>query len=301
MPLRSTLAETHRTARNSGGSRATCREIDDKHLCQQIKKCDVFHSETHSDIECWQPVGLTSVPLKQFEEEKGGKSAQKKSDGADWNHDQPQGKSAEALVSYVNGSRSHAIGMLVDRRVRPYNMKEGDAALYHASGTEQKVYINDDGIYMLANNNKSEEKDAKEKERYASLRHVELKKQEHEIKDDKQVKDHKHQGDKVHTEVRCTKGRIEFRAGDTVFGYFEVSSETWYFKGKIAQMEFSDKISEKVGSSEVEIKSSTIDVTSEDVSISKKTWIGQDSKGGKDGVKVVTMSGPAKKAWAIPE
>jgi len=291
MTVRTTLAGTHRTARNAGGSRATCREIDDKHLCQQVKKCDVFHSETHSDIECWLPVGLTSVPLKQFEEEK--QPAQKKTeDGANWNHDQPRGKAAEALVSYVNGSRSHAVAMLVDRRVRPYNMKEGDAALYHASGTEQKVYLNDDGVYLLANNNKGEEKDAKEKERIASLRHVELRKQKHEIGENEQVQEHKHEGDKVNTEVRCIKDRIEFRAGDEVVGYYEKSSETWFLKGKIAQMEFSEKVEAKAPKVNVDVSDRFQTYGG------GKTYLGLDSKDENVETKVVTDGGPAKKTLA---
>jgi hypothetical protein len=55
----------------------------------------------------------------------------------------------------------------------------------------------------------------------------------------------KHEGDSVNTEVRFTKDRIEFRAGDAVVGYYEKSSETWFFKGKIAKMEFSNKIEQK--------------------------------------------------------
>jgi phage gp45-like len=251
-------------ARNSGGSRGTCREIDDKNLCQQVKKCDVFHSETHSDIECWQPVGLTSVPLKQFEEE-GKKPATQKpaADSPDFNHDQPKGKSAEALVSYVNGSRAHAIAMLVDRRVRPYNMKEGDAALYHASGTEQKLYINDDGAYLLANNNKSEAKDSKEKERFASLRHVSLKKQKHEIGENEQVQDHKHEGDSVNTEVRTTSGTIEFYApGDKKVGLYDKGAKRWLFdadgSGNCTLEMLKDKITIKIGGSSIELTASGI-------------------------------------------
>src|SRR6185503_4506384 len=205
------------------------------------------------------------------------------------NHDQPRGKAAEALVSYVNGSRSHAVAMLVDRRVRPYNMKEGDAALYHASGTEQKVYLNDDGVYLLANNNKGEEKDAKEKERIASLRHVELRKQKHEIGENEQVQEHKHEGDKVNTEVRCIKDRIEFRAGDEVVGYYEKSSETWFLKGKIAQMEFSEKVEAKAPKVNVDVSDRFQTYGG------GKTYLGLDSKDENVETKVVTDGGPAKK------
>src|SRR3954471_10370686 len=98
---RTNLTHTHLKAR-SGSSRATVREVDDKHLMQQVKEADVFHSETPSDFERWQMVGITAVPLKQEQKKQGQQKSQ--SDGGkdqsqgDWNHDQPKGKSAEAVM-----------------------------------------------------------------------------------------------------------------------------------------------------------------------------------------------------------
>ena len=80
------------------------------------------------------------------------------------------------------------------------------------------------------------------KERFASLRHVKKDMQSHDGEKVKEEKDYKHEGKEINTEVRVTKNRIEFRAGDQVVGYYDKSSETWFFKGKIAQMEFSQKI-----------------------------------------------------------
>lgn len=239
MTERSTLAATHRTARNAAGSRATVREFDDKHLVQQVKFADVFHSETPSDFERFQMVGLTSVPLKQEETQQKSsqqQSSQQQSSGNyDGSDDQPTGKSSEMLMNYVNGSRSHPVGGLCDdRRVRPYAMKEGETACYAASGTGQMLFHNNSGSYLIAVNNPPEQsKNNQETERFASLRHVTKSKQKREIKEGEQVQEHKHEGESVNTEVRCTSGRIEFRVGDKVVGYYDKQSDAWYFTSKI--------------------------------------------------------------------
>jgi len=233
MVNRTNLSHTNIRAR-SGSARATVREFDDKHLMQQIKNADVTHSETPSDFERWQMVGLTSVPLKQAEEKQQSNKKQPEGQPGDWNHNQPKGEAAEAVMIYVGGARNHPIGIVDDRRVRPYAMKEGETALYAASGTGQMVFHNDAGSYLVAVNNPPEQsKDNKDKERFASLRHVEKKKQSREIKKGAQVEDFKHEGETVNLEVRATKTRIEFRAGDTVVGYYDKSSSTWCFVGKV--------------------------------------------------------------------
>lgn len=230
---RVTLKRAANQARSTHG-RATIRSVEDKHLMQEVAEADAFHSETISNkgapFERWQMVGFTAVPLKQFDEDNQQKQSQS-NDG--FNNNQPKGKSAEALVLYLNGHRSHPVAMIDDRRVRPYNMKPGDAALYHASGTEQKAYMSDDGAFLVSNNNASEEKNAQTKERFASLRHVNLAKQKHEIKKGDQVADHKHEGDTVNAEVRCTSNRIEFRVGDTVVGYYDKNAQRWSFTGEM--------------------------------------------------------------------
>lgn len=247
MGSRAPLSYVHNVAQSSS-ARATVREFDDKHLVRQIKFADALHGETPSDFESPQPVGLTTHPLKQFKDKKQDQQKQQqqetdKNDG-DWNHNQPKGKSSEVLpMHYVGGSRSHPVaGTIDDRRVRPYNSKEGDTMLYHASGTEQKVYVSDTGVFVLANNNKSEEEDAKEKDRYASVRHVDLEKQKHEIKKGEEVKDHKHEGDKVNTEIRCTKNRIEFRVADKVVGYYDKDADHWQFNSKTHTREATENV-----------------------------------------------------------
>src|SRR6266699_3518248 len=232
---RRTLSRAGRQA-SLGASRASVREFDDKHLMQQIKQADVMHSETHSDFERVQMVGLTSVPLKQEDEQQQGQGQQQSTGGeqGDWNHNQPKGKAAEAVMIYLNGDRSYPIAIVDDRRVRPYAMKEGETALYSASGTGQMLFHNDKGSYLVAVNNPPEQsKDSKDVERFASLRHVDKKKQSREIKKGQEVQEHKHEGETVNLEVRTTKTRIEFRAGDDVVGYYDEAGKKWVFTGEV--------------------------------------------------------------------
>jgi hypothetical protein len=209
-------------------SRATIREIDDGHLMQQVKHADVYHSETPSDFERWQMVGISAHPLKQDEDDTKQKNSKQSSGGAagsadqgDWNHDQPKGKSAEAIMVYPGGNRSHPIAIVDDRRVRPYNMPEGSSAFYDASGTGQMTYFNGDGAYLVSVNNARYGKDQEEKERFASLRHVTKKAQEREIKEEQKQEEYKHEGESVNAEVRCTGTRIEFRIGADVVAYID--------------------------------------------------------------------------------
>ena len=254
MTTRTTLAATHRAARNSGGSRATVREFDDDHLMQEVKQADVFHSETHSGVERWQAVGMTSFPIKQQEDtsssQKQKTSSGNASEDGDWNHNQPKGPAAEAVMMYINGSRSHPVAMVDDRRVRPYGMSEGEGAHYAPDGSEQMVLFKETGTYVVSLDGKSVKDKDSNKTRMASLRHVTKDMQTHKIEkqqagqQSQQQEKYKHEGKTINTEVRCVKDRIEFRAGDNVVGYYEVSSDTWFFKGKIATMEFTEKIEE---------------------------------------------------------
>jgi len=230
-------------------SRATCREFDDDHLMQQIKHADVYHSETPSDFERWQMVGITATPLKQDEDQQQQQSKSSQNEEGDWNHNQPQGKAAEAVMLYPGGARSHPIAMVDDRRVRPYKVPAGASAFYAASGTGQMVYHNDDGSSVVTTNNPKYGKDEKEKDRYASIRHVEKKPQERTKQSGEgggggdtgdsgsgmsgSSQPYKHEGESVNMEVRVTKSRIEFRDGDTVVGYYDKQNKRWSFTGEM--------------------------------------------------------------------
>jgi phage gp45-like len=252
MTIRTTLADATRKAR-MGMSRATVREFDDDHLMQQVKYADVFHSETPSDFERWQPVGMTAFPIKQQEDPNAKQQPAPKADAAtdgDWNHDQPKGPAAEAVMLYLNGSRSHPVAMVDDRRVRPYGMSEGEGAHYAPDGSEQMVLFKGNGTYVVSLDGKSV-KDAKENAtRFASLRHVNKKMQTHKIDSQQSSQSngsgggattrdagsggsqqsqqkYKHEGDSVNTEVRVSAKRIEFYNGDKIVGFYDKSSNVW--------------------------------------------------------------------------
>jgi hypothetical protein len=103
-------------------------------------------------------------------------------------------------------------------------------------------------VLSLDTEEKGKDGKTKKTERMVSLRHVEKKKQERKQQggsgggagaaqlaagqqQQQQKQEHKHEGDKVNTEVRCTKNRIEFRAGDTVVGYYDVQKKEWKHTG----------------------------------------------------------------------
>lgn len=256
-------------------SRATIREFDDNHLMQEVKQADVYYSETPEDFERWQMVGLTSFPLKQEEDQK--KKAQQKSSQqssapernqtgkVDFNDDQPKGPAAEAVMLYLNGQRSHPVALVDDRRVRPYDMSEGEGAFYAPDGSEQMVLFKENGTYIMSLDNTSVKDKKNKKTRFVSLRHVTKKMQTHKIEDKKeessgggsaagasvevlaegggqqqQKEKYKHEGESVNTEVRCTANRIEFRAGDNVVGYYDVQKNEWRHKASTIIQEASN-------------------------------------------------------------
>jgi hypothetical protein len=270
MTMRTNLTEAARMASMSV-ARGSVRDFDDENLMQELKAVDVLRGETATNegysLERFQMVGLTAVPLKQDEDEKkqgqqgqqgqgqqGGGSKDGTGQGVEENTGQPEGKSAEALMLYVGGQRSHPVAMVDDRRVRPYAMKNGEGAHYAPNGSGQMAYhkVADDGgkgegYYLVTRDGKAYGKDAKEVDRMISIRHVEKELQTRDLPDkhaqgggqqqgqqqQQQQKKHKHEGDKVNLEMRVNKKRIEFRSGDKVVGYYDKDSATWVFIGKV--------------------------------------------------------------------
>jgi phage gp45-like len=237
-----------------GMARATIREVDDNHLMQEVKYADVYHSETPTDFERWQMVGMTAVPFKQQQDpNQKPAAAAPDTETGDWNHDQPTGDAAEAVMLYLNGSRSHPVAIVDDRRVRPYDMSEGEGAHYAPDGSEQMVLFKANGTYVTSLDGTSVADKQTKQTRFASLRHVNKKMQTHKIdkqqasqsssssssgaaardassssgQQQQQQQKYKHEGDSVNTEVRVTAGHIEFRAGDTVVGLYDKGSNTW--------------------------------------------------------------------------
>jgi len=172
VPIRTTVTDAARRAQ-SNASRATLREADDDHLWQEMKALDVTHSETHTGVERAQQYGFTCVPAKQDQEEQqqqqqdqsqgastgslgGGGGGTSSSDEADVNDQQPQGDAAEAIIMYLNGSRSHPVVVSVDdRRHRLKGLEEGDVAHYRLKDDRQQIHLHKDGTYISARDDKT--------------------------------------------------------------------------------------------------------------------------------------------------
>jgi phage gp45-like len=292
--MRSTLADAARKAR-MGSARATIREFDDDHLMQQVKSADVYHSETPTDFERFQPVGMTAFPIKQQDDPNQKKPQQaSSSETGDWNHDQPTGPAAEAVMLYLNGHRSHPVAFVDDRRVRPYNMSEGEGAHYAPDGSEQMVLFKENGTYIVGLDGKSVKDPKANKTRMVSLRHVNKKMQTHKIDkqqsgqsssggspsaqqldassgsssgSSQQQEKYKHEGDSVNTEVRSSVNKIEFYApGDKLVGVYDKSAKRWFLDvggaGTCTLEMLADKMTLTVGGSSIQITSGNIKLTS---------------------------------------
>jgi phage gp45-like len=254
MTMKTNTFDAARRAFNST-ARATIREVDDGHLMQEVKQADVHHQETPTNFERMQHLGFTSVPLKQDEDQQQQQPQQggtgNGAGGAQQNK-QPQGPAAEAIILYIGGNREHPVAIGIDdRRVRPYGMKPGQGAHYSPDGSGQMVFHKADGLYVVTLDDQQDSSGQsgsgagaggsggtqQQQTRVLSLRHVEKKKQSRKIQKSQpgqggqqgqqQQSDYKHEGDTVNVEVRLSKGRIEFRAGDGVVGYYDVANQKW--------------------------------------------------------------------------
>lgn len=265
MTMRSSVSNAARRAQTSNG-RATIREIDDDHLCQEVKQADAGHSDTPTNFEQWHPLGITSVAMKQEEDkqqQKGGQQGGGQQGGGsnDWNKKQPQGESAEAMMMYI-GSREHPVGMVNDRRVRPYGLKPGEAGFYSPKGSGQMVYHRErgdgaDGLYIVSCDDQGGGQQAEGGEQQAtrivSIRHTNKPKQRRkkqkkeadgslrearagedttgdkgELPDGSKSK-YKHEGESVNTETQFTAQRINFNEGGGDVGYYDRKKDWMHY------------------------------------------------------------------------
>jgi hypothetical protein len=234
-------------------SRATVREMDDQHLVQQVKQADVYHSETPTDFENFQPIGFTSYPVKQKQDQQGQQGGGGGGNGGrksgDWNNNQPKGEAAEAIMAYINGSRSHPVCIGVDdRRIRPYQMSEGEGAHYSPDGSGQMLYHKADGVYLLSLDDQSssggggqslisqyaeEEREARglprdgqqQQTRKVSVRHVAKQKQLRKV-DPNDKKKFPHEGS-INTAMELTAQKIEYSDGGTNVGHYDRGGKDW--------------------------------------------------------------------------
>ncbi|CAM5772016.1 hypothetical protein LMIY3S_03702 [Labrys miyagiensis] len=102
-------------------SRATIKKISDGHKLRELD-LEALKDERLPGVEHFETYGLSAVPVSS-------------SDAG----------SAEAIVAYIGGSRSHPVVIATgDRRSRPKGRPEGDVTLYHYNGSE--VHLANDGI-----------------------------------------------------------------------------------------------------------------------------------------------------------
>jgi phage gp45-like len=241
----------------SGGARSIVDKVDDTRLMQEMAG-NFMKGETRDAVEAPQNYGFTSVV----------QAATKGLDG------QIQ-ECAEAFISFMGGNRSFPVcSIMDDRRFRPMGLQPGENAQYDDNG--QMTLMRRAGLFLLSLD--SADQTGKMVQRMASLRHVNKQKQQRQkptpqpgapgqggggggggtvdTRDAQQTDpndqirqshaQYKHEGESVNTEVRCTKDRIEFRAGDSVVGYYESSSQTWFLQGKIVTMQGTSRV-EAVG------------------------------------------------------
>jgi hypothetical protein len=255
-----------------GGARALVDTANDGTGMQEMAG-SFMYGEARGRIESPQNYGFTSVLLPA----KKGKDGQIE-------------ECAEAYISFLGGNRSFPVATVMDdRRHRPWGLQPGENAQYDDIG--QMTLMRRTGLYLLSLDSSGDSQssgaapsqhadngDGQTVERMVSMRHVEKKKQERPKKsqggDRSNGKDHKHEGETVNTEIRCTETRIEFRSGDTVVGYYDKGTDTSYLKGKIVTMESTERF-ETIG----------------------KAYLGLDAKN-EPGPRIGTEGGPAKQTYA---
>jgi phage gp45-like len=161
MVTRTTLRNASQRAQ-SYASRATLRELNSKPQWAEAKFIDVFPGETATDVEYAENYGGTSVPAKQDEEEEEEKQQGKQQQGSSGGsgtpgeeNEQPKGDAAEAIVLYLNGSRSHPVIISVgDRRHRLLELEEGDVAQHRLKDDRQQMLYSKDGTYISTRSDK---------------------------------------------------------------------------------------------------------------------------------------------------
>jgi phage gp45-like len=148
-------------------SRATLRELDSSPFWSETKELDVMDSETHTGVEFAENYGGTCVPAKQDQDDQqqqqgqqdtGGGSSGPGGGGAGSQGEegqQPQGDAAEAIVLYLNGSRSHPVIISMgDRRHRLIGLEEGDVANHRLQSDRQQFLLSSDGTYLSTRDDK---------------------------------------------------------------------------------------------------------------------------------------------------
>ncbi|MBR1025607.1 phage baseplate assembly protein [Bradyrhizobium liaoningense] len=230
-------------------ARITINKADPSRMMQEIAADFMFGGEKGDNrerIEQAQNYGFTATPLPRDEQQQSGVQDGKAS--------AIKGEAAEAVVAFMGGHRNHPVILaLDDRRHRPRGLKPGENAQHDDIG--QMTLLRRMGTFLLSLDSKDEK--GNDVERMASLRHVEKQKQprpkshaqvnqqrardrlppltleQFDAQQAQEAENFKHEGESVNTEIRCTKGRIEFRVGGDVVGYYDKQNKRWSFTGEM--------------------------------------------------------------------
>lgn len=228
----------------------------------QILNFDGMNSEGRNGVERVQPFGFTSAPLPRDKQQQQ-QPQQNGATGGDG--EQAKGPAAEGICAYVGGQRNHPVCIAIDdRRHRPMGLKPGENSQYDDIG--QMTLIRRIGTFILSldSPDPSQQQQGQsggqqqDVQRYVSVRHVQKQKQKRPQSKQQSgsgssstssgassrdttsggtsgqgQQDYKHEGESVNNEMRVSAGRIEFRSGDTVVGYYDKQSATWCFIGKV--------------------------------------------------------------------
>lgn len=263
-----------------GGARATVDNVDDGSMMQEMKG-NFMKGEQRQKIEAPQNYGFTSVVLPakkgkdgQIEESAeafmsfmGGNRSFPVAGVMDDRRHRPMGLKPGENAQYddlgqMTLMRRNGLFLLSLDSEDESQSQSGGGAQGKEAGPEQQAEGGASGG------------GGKKVERMVSLRHVEKKKQERdksgakregsggaapkqltaeqmaaEEEQEKKTKEergkHKHEGETVNTEVRCTKNRIEFRTGDKVVGYYDVSKDEWFFTAKVIHNKGTEKVKDE--------------------------------------------------------
>jgi hypothetical protein len=252
---RATPLNTSFRAYTAGGARTMISAVDDMKMMQEMAG-NFMKGETRDKVESPQNYGFSSVV----------RAATKDAQGI-------IKEAAEGFISFIGGNRSFPVcAIMDDRRFRPMGLKEGENAQYDDLGQMTLLRRAGLFLLSLDGPDDSQKQSGQggggqsqqTVQRYVSIRHVEKKKQQRPSQSGgssgtgkpggigsaragqldasgggsgqsggQSQQDFKHEGDSVNHEIRVSKGRIEFRSGDTVVGYYDGQSKTWVFIGQV--------------------------------------------------------------------
>ena len=238
--------------------RMTLNSANDSPMMQELS-FDGMISEGRKAVERIQHFGFTSMPLPRDQQQ--GQSGGGGGGLGIGTTGQLKGAAAEGIALFMGGQRNHPVVIAVDdRRHRPMGLKPGENAQYDDQG--QMTLLRRDGVYLVSTDDDGSgnapaatmlaDGTSQKKTRMVSLRHVVKKAQPRP--GGQNSGDYKHEGDTVNTEVRMTKGMMDFRTGDNSVASHDKDAAKWTFGGKVHEVTSSDQHS--VSSKQVSIKGS---------------------------------------------